>query len=140
MPGAWQADKSGGTGGELTGEIFDDGQRAHRVIFACQDQHRASDHGQSGPWVEPRYLLAEVMQVDVEGLDGPGKSLAEFFGITGLAAVERAADALELGGRFLAQLGEVALRDGSCMVAAQAAEYLHAAREIPRGPPWYWPR
>jgi hypothetical protein len=66
------------------------------------------------------------VQVHVDGLDGPGEPLPALFHIPGLAAVQRVADAAELRGRFLGQLGEVAFGDGRCLVAAQAAEDLDA--------------
>ena len=81
-----------------------------------------------------RSLVAEEMEADIDCLDRPGSLLAEFFGGPGLAAVERAADAAELGERLLAQLSEVALRDGRCLVATQAAEYLDAAPVVRASP------
>jgi hypothetical protein len=68
--------------------------------------------------------------VDIGGLDGPGLPLPEFFGVAGLAAVQRVADAAELGEGFFGRLGKVACGDGGCFVAAQAAEYLDAALVI----------
>ena len=70
------------------------------------------------------------MPVDIGGPDRPGILLPELFGAAGLAAVERVADAAELGEGFFGRLGEVAFGDGGCFVTAEAAEYLYAALVI----------
>lgn len=38
-----QTDEAGGASRELSGQVLDDGYRAHGVVLASEDEHRACD-------------------------------------------------------------------------------------------------
>jgi hypothetical protein len=68
---------------------------AGRVIFAREDQHGHSIMPLRST-VEAWCFIAEVVPVDLGGLDRPGMPLPERFGVVWLAAVEWMTDAAEI--------------------------------------------
>lgn len=97
MPGTVQAHKAGRVRWKSSCQLLDVWERAHRIVLASQDEHRASHAVEQAPRAEIRGLIAEEMQVDINCLDRPGSLPMQFFSGPRLAAIERTADAAELG-------------------------------------------
>src|SRR5215468_5938209 len=119
-----KAHQAGGAGRQLAGKFLDYGQRADRVVLAGEDQDWALDGTEQAPGIEARGLVTAVVRGDVRVPDHPGEEPAGFVGPARRGAVERVADAVELGLVVSGLISVDALDDAGRLGAAEAAERL----------------